>query len=168
MNRRRSLAAAASAAALVALTAPTATAGATRTVETRDFTIPVHEQTSEACGFPVSLHVWGWFNVVTHTDGAGNVTKEIRNYLFRGELTANGVTVQGVTHGPDVTTYHDDGTATAMVLGVVNRRVPGAGTVTLASGLTINNIDREGEEVVIFHSGPEEESIAEVCSAFTA
>jgi hypothetical protein len=149
-----------------ALVAVTQAAGPTHSVETIDFTNPAHPPTSEACGFPVSLHVFGTWNVVTWTDADGNVTKELRNYRFRGELTANGVTVQGISRGPETTTFHPDGSYTVEVHGIVNRRAPGLGTVTLASGLTVTHVDGENE-VELFQSGPDDEDISELCAAFT-
>lgn len=163
----RALGATALAVGLAVTASPSRAAGPTHSVESLDFTIAEHPPTSEACGFPVSLHVSGTWNVVSFTDSEGNLTKQIRNYRFRGELTANGITVQGIARGPEVLTFHPDGSFTVDVHGVTNRRAPGLGTVTLFSGHVIVDVDGENE-VEIFQSGPDDELIGELCSAFTA
>lgn len=149
--------------------APAQAAGPTHSVESIDFTLPTHGGMTEACGFPVSLHVFGSWNVVTFTDDQGNTAKEIRNFRFRGEISAHGVTIQGISRGPEITTFGADGSFTVAVHGVVNRRVPGEGTVTLFSGLTVTDVDADGEhEVQLFQSGPDDENASELCGALTA
>ena len=149
-------------AALVA--APAQAAGATRTVEEVDLVFPNH--LLGVCGFPVNLHVRGTFNVVSFTDAHGNLTKEIRNYRFRGTLTANGVTIEGQARGPEIWTYHPDGSATVQVHGVVNRRVPGQGTVTLFAGYQVILVDGEDETVLVEPTG-QAESAAQLCAVFS-
>ncbi|MFW5471110.1 hypothetical protein ACOCJ4_13815 [Knoellia sp. CPCC 206435] len=163
----RALAATALAAGAVIAATPAHAAGPTHTVESVEFTLPVHGGMTEACGFPVSLHVHGTFTVVMWTDEEGNPTREIRNYRFRSDITANGVTIQGTSRGPELITYTDEDTFTVAVHGVVNRRVPGAGTVTLASGRSVLVVDGESETVT-FRSGPDDETFADLCDAFTA
>lgn len=143
---------------------PAQASGATRTVEEVDFVNPNH--LLDACGFPVRLHVRGTFNVVSFTDADGNLTKEIRNYRFRGTLSAHGVSVEGLARGPEIWTYNADGTATVDVHGVVNRRVPGHGTVTLFAGYQVVVIDGETETVVVEPTGQAEDA-AELCAIFS-
>lgn len=143
---------------------PAYASGGTRTVETLDFVNPNH--LLDACGFPVNLHVRGTFNVVSFTDDEGNPTKEIRNFRFRGTLSANGVTIEGISRGPEIWTYHPDGTASLQVHGVVNRRVPGHGTVTLSAGYTVVFIDDDGETVLVETTGQTEDA-SELCAVFS-
>lgn len=151
-----------------ALTATPAQAAApTHSTESVEFTIPVHGGMTDACGFPVSIHVHGTYNLVTWVDAEGNPTREIRNYRFRSDITANGLTIHGTSRGPELITYTDEDTYTVAVHGVVNRRVPGAGTVTLASGRTVVTVDGESETVT-FQSGPDDETFADLCAAFTS
>ncbi len=170
MTPRRTLTTVLGAAALSAAAALTAApahaAGPTHSVEELEFTIAEHPFFSEVCGFPVSLHVWGTWNLVTWTDAEGDVTREIRNFRFRSTSTANGISVDGITMGPEIWTYAEDGTASAQVMGVVNRRVPGQGTVTLFAGYDVLVIDGETEVVATSH-GPREDA-ALLCSAFTS
>ena len=165
MTPRRTITTAVSTAALAAATAfiavPAQASGGTHSVEEVDFTAPMH--LSDACGFPVRLHVQGSFNVVSFTDENGNPTKEIRNYRFRGTLTANGVTIQGLSMGPEIWTYNEDGTATVEVHGVVNRRIPGQGTVTLFAGYSMTYIDGDVEVELVEPTG-QAESAAPLCS----
>ena len=165
MTARRTIATALSTAALAAastfIAAPAQASVPTHTVEEVDFIAPLH--LSDACGFPVRLHVQGSYNVVSFTDEDGNATKEIRNYRFRGTLTANGVTIQGLSMGPEIWTYNEDGTATVAVHGVVNRRIPGQGTVTLFAGYSMTYIDGE-VEVQLFEPTGQAESVAPLCS----
>jgi hypothetical protein len=143
---------------------PAHASGGTRTVETLDFVNPNHLQ--GVCGFPVNLHVRGTFNVVSFTDGEGNLTKEIRNFRFRGTLSANGVTIEGISRGPEIWTFHPDGTASLQVHGVVNRRVPGQGTVTLSAGYTVVLVDGDDETVLVETTGQAEDA-AELCAVFS-
>ncbi|KGN41826.1 hypothetical protein [Knoellia aerolata] len=145
---------------------PARAAGPTHSVESLDFTLAAHGPMTQACGFPVSLHVYGSFNLVTWTDAEGNPTKEIRNFRFRSDISANGVTLHGLAMGPETATFHPDGSFTVEAHGIVNRRVKGMGTVTLFSGLTITDIDGE-TEVELFRSGPDDEDVSELCAAFT-
>ncbi len=126
-------------------------------VETVDFTIPVHFMYTEACGFPVSLHVSGDWLVRLWTDAQGNPVKEFRNYRFESVLSANGKTIEGRSRGPETTTYNADGSTTVHVSGIVNRQVPGGGTVKLSwgSGMTIRPADGGDDIVVDPTSGPE-------------
>ena len=165
MTARRLIATALTTAALAAGTAlvaaPAQASGPTHTVEEVDFIAPLH--LSADCGFPVRLHVQGSFNVVSFTDANGNPTREIRNYRFRGTLTANGVTIQGLSMGPEIWTYDEDGTATVEVHGVVNRRIPGQGTVTLFAGYSMTYVDGDVEVELVEPTG-QEESTAPLCS----
>ncbi|WP_377641813.1 hypothetical protein [Oryzobacter terrae] len=158
------LAAAALAAGSVLTAAPAQAGTPTHTVETRDFVATQH--LLDTCGFPVSLHVRGTFNVVSFTDDEGTLTKEIRNYRFRGTLTANGVTLEGVSRGPEIWTYAPDGSATVAIHGVVNRRVPGQGTVTLHAGYALVAVDGDVEVRLVDPTGQEEDA-AQLCSLFT-
>ncbi|GAA4401842.1 hypothetical protein GCM10023168_11840 [Fodinibacter luteus] len=168
MSARRLIATALSTAALAAgsavVAAPAQAAGPTHTVEDVDFTIPAHPYYSEVCGFPVDLHVWGSYNVVTWTDDEGHVTREIRNYRFRSTSTANGITVHGATRGPEHWTFADDGTAEMRRVGVTNRLVPGAGTVTIFAGYEVVLID--GDTEVVATSVGQREDVELMCSAF--
>ena len=170
MTARRTLAtvlgAAALAAASVLTTAPAQAAGPEHYVVTQDFTIAEHPYFSDVCGFPVELHVWGSFSIVEWTDEGGEVTREIRNFRFRSTSTANGVSVNGITMGPEIWTFAEDGTSTGQIMGVVNRRIPGAGTVTLFAGYELKYVDGDVEVLL---SGPagQREDAALICSAFT-
>jgi hypothetical protein len=146
---------------------PSHAAGPTHTVERVDFTVAEHPFFSEVCGFPVSLHVWGSWNVVRWTDKDGRVTREIRNFRFRSTSTANGVTVNGIARGPEIWTYDEGGSSTGRIRGVVNRRIPGQGVVTLFAGYEIQLMKSpDADAVVVFSAGPREEAKL-LCSAFT-
>jgi len=170
MNARRTIATVLGSAALAAASALTAApaqaAGPTHSVEELEFTIAEHPLFTEVCGFPVELHVWGTWNVVAWTDADGELTKEIRNFRFRSTSTANGISVDGITLGPEVWTYADDGSSEGRILGVVNRRVPGQGTVTLFAGYEVVVIDGDVETVLA--SAGQREDAALLCSAFTS
>ena len=170
MTARRTLATVLGAAALAAASALTAApaqaAGPTHSVEELEFTIAEHPLFRAACGFPVEVHVWGSWNVVAWADAEGNLTKEIRNFRFRSTSTANGISVDGITMGPEVWTYSEDGSSEGRILGVVNRRVPGQGTVTLFAGYEVVVID--GDVDVVLSSAGQREDAALLCSAFTS
>ena len=170
MTARRTLATllgtAALAAASVLAAAPAQAAGPTHSVEELEFTIAAHPHFSAICGFPVELHVWGTWNVVAWTDEEGALTKEIRNFRFRSTSTANGISVDGITMGPEIWTYAGDGSSQGRILGVVNRRVPGQGTVTLFAGYEVVLID--GEVEVVLASAGQREDAALLCSAFSS
>jgi len=168
MSARRLIATALSTAALAAGTAfaaaPAQAAGPTHSVEEMDFTIPAHPYYSEVCGFPIELHVWGSFNIVTWTDDSGAVTKEIRTFRFQSTSTANGISIRGRSIGPEIRTLNDDGTSELRIMGVVNRHVPGEGMVTMHAGYTLVFIDGD-VEVEVDSAGPRED-VALICSAF--
>lgn len=142
---------------LAAGAVPAAAAGPERTVEPVEFTIEAHPYYSEACGFPVTVHVWGQFKVLTWTDEDGDPVREMRHFSFRSETSANGKTVRGLSMGPETVVYNADGSATVHVRGIVNRTVPGAGTVRLAwgSGITVWPADGGPDIVVEPTGGPE-------------
>jgi hypothetical protein len=171
MPARRTLATVLGAAALAAASALTAApaqaAGPEHYVVTEDFTIAEHPYFSTVCGFPVELHVWGSFSIVEWTDAEGDVTKEIRNFRFRSTSTANGISVNGITMGPEIWTFAEDGTSQGQILGVVNRRVPGQGTVTLFAGYEVKYVDGDVEVIVGGPAG-QREDVALLCSAFTS
>lgn len=171
MTARRTLATvlatAAVATASVVVATPAQAAGPTRSVETQEFTIAEHPFFSEVCGFPIELHVWGSWNVIAWTDGQGRVTKEIRNFRFRSTSTANGVSVDGITMGPEIWTFAEDGSSEGRIMGVVNRRVPGQGTVTLFAGYEVHVVDGDVDIVVGAPAGLREDA-ALLCSAFTS
>lgn len=168
MSARRLITTALSTAALAAgaalAAAPAQAAGPTHSVEEMDFTIPNHPFYSEVCGFPVELHVWGSFNIVTWTDSSGAVTKEIRAFRFQSTSTANGTSIRGRSIGPEIRTLNEDGTSEVRIMGVVNRHVPGEGMVTMHAGYTVVFIDGD-VEVVLDSAGPRED-VALICSAF--
>ena len=68
--------------------------------------------------------------------------------------------------GPEIWTYSADGSSEGRILGVVNRRVPGQGTVTLFAGYELVVIDGD-VEIVLTSTGQREEA-ALLCSAFTS
>lgn len=165
---KRTIASAAAAVAFGGATlmaAPAASAaGPEQTVETLEFTIEEHPYFSSVCGFPVKLHVWGSFLVNTWYDESGDPTREMRLFRFRSTSEANGVVINGVTMGPEIATYHPDGSATVKILGTVNRRVPGSGTVRLQYGFGLLFRSADGEtEVSIVENGSED--LAPLCDA---
>jgi hypothetical protein len=168
MSKLRSAALATMLAATTAVTtgSPASADGPTHSVEELEFTLAEHPYFTEVCGFPVSLHVWGSWNVVSWTDADGDLTKEIRNFRFRSTTTANGVSINGSTMGPEMWTYAEDGSSTGQLRGVVNRRIPGQGTVVLYAGYEIQQLSGpDAEPVVTFSAGPREEAEL-ICSAF--
>jgi hypothetical protein len=128
-----------------------------RSTETLDFTLDNHPYYSAECGFPVSLHVWGEFLVRTWNDDAGNPVREIRHYNFRSTTSANGKSVNGRSVGPETAVFNPDGSVTVHLRGIVNRVVPGAGTVKLSwgSGIVIWPADGGDEIIVEPTGGPE-------------
>lgn len=161
----------ASAAAAIALggasllVAPAASAaGPEQTRESLDFTIEDHPYFSSECGFPVKVHVWGEFLVNTWYDQSGAPTREMLLFKFRSTSEANGVVINGITMGPEIATYGPDGSATVKILGTVNRRVPGSGTVRLQYGFGLLLRSADGEtEVSIVENGVED--LAPLCAA---
>ncbi len=165
---KRTIASVATAVALggaALLAAPAASAaGPEHTVVTQDFTIDEHPHFSSVCGFPVKLHVWGSFVVNTWYDEAGDPTRHLLMFRFRSTSEANGVVVNGITMGPEIATYDRDGSATVKIVGTVNRRVPGAGTVRLQYGFGLKVVSADGEtEVSIVENGSED--LAPLCNA---
>jgi hypothetical protein len=142
---------------------PALAAGPERTVEELEFVIEEHPYYSEVCGFPVRLHVWGEFRVLTWTDDAGNPVREMRLFKFRSTSSANGKSVKGRAMGPETAVFHPDGSATVHIRGIVTRVVPGAGTVRLAwgSGITVWPADG-GDDIVIEPTGGPE-SLQPLC-----
>ena len=146
---------------LAVFATPAHAAGPTREVVTEDFV----RHLTELCDFPVTLHVWGSFNVLTFTDEAGNLTKEIRNFRFRSVTSANGIEIKGSTMGPEILTVHADGSQTLQIMGVVNRRIPGEGNLVLHSGLELVFID--GENEVQLRSAGQRNDVSGICQYLT-
>jgi hypothetical protein len=112
----------------------------------------------------VKLHVWGSFVVNTWYDELGDPTRELLMFRFRSTSEANGVVINGITMGPEIATYNPDGSATVKILGTVNRRVPGSGTVRLQYGFGLKVVSAGGEtEVSIVENGSED--LAPLCDA---
>ena len=155
------LAAATLATGLAVSAAPAHADGPTREVVTEDFV----RHLPELCDFPVSIHVWGSFNILTFTDEAGNLTKEIRNFRFRSVTSANGIEIHGSTMGPEILTVDADGSQTLQIMGVVNRRIPGEGNLVLHSGLELVLID--GEVEVHVQSAGQRNDVSGICQYLT-
>ena len=64
-------------------------------------------------------------------------------------------------------TFAEDGTSEGRIMGVVNRRVPGQGSVTLFAGYEVHVVDGDVDVVVGEPAGPREDA-ALLCSAFTS
>ncbi|NHA69486.1 hypothetical protein [Phycicoccus flavus] len=148
----------------LALAAPAQAAGPVHGVETLEFTAQ-QEWLTETCGFPVTIHVWGSWNTVTWTGADGAVTREIRTFRFRSTTSANGISLAGLAMGPETITYAADGTAVVDERGVVLRRVPGAGTVTLFAGYRVHLVDGDAEVVLDAHG--QAEDVGLLCAALT-
>ena len=94
MSLRSITTAIAAAGLLVSVSAgPALAAGPERTVEKLEFVVEEHPYFSEACGFPVRVHVWGEFLIRTWTDDSGNPIREFRHFKFRSTTSANGKSV---------------------------------------------------------------------------
>jgi hypothetical protein len=165
VSLRRTITTALLAAGLVTVgaTGPAQAGPPEKTIETQDFVREAHPLFSEACGFPVDVHVWGEFLVRTWTDDEGNPQREFRQFKFRSETYANGKSVSGLTMGPETAVFNADGSTTVHIRGIVNRTVPGAGTVKLAwgSGITIWPADG-GEDIIVEPTGGPE-SLQPLC-----
>jgi hypothetical protein len=140
---------------------------ATHSVETFSFTTSAQPQLTRACGYPVAMTLHGSWNIVSFTDRAGDLVKQRRNFRFVAEFSANGVTIVGRSRGPELVEYHEDGTSTMTVMGVVSRQVRGAGTVMQHAGRTVVELDADGEEIgdPVFQAGQFDDA-GEVCVAF--
>lgn len=138
--------------------APAQAAPPERYVEPVDFVVTAHPMYTEACGFPVDLHVWGTFLVRTWHDDEGDPVRELRNFRFASETTANGKSVRGVSRGPEMAYFHEDGSTTVHIHGIVNRTVPGSGTVRLAWGHGITLWPADGSDDIVIEptGGPED------------
>lgn len=157
----RALGATALAVGLAVTASPAQAAGPTREVVTEDFV----RHLPDLCDFPVDVHVWGSFNILTFTDDAGGVTKEIRNFRFRSVTSANGIEIKGSTFGPEILTLNDDGTETVQIMGVVNRRVPGEGNLVLWAGMEI--VHRDGDVEVTLKTSGQRNDLSGICQYLT-
>lgn len=133
-------------AAAVATASP-AVAGVEHTITPFELHLDAQPQLTEVCGYPVAFDLSGSWSAVTFTDAQGEVTKETRNYRFSAVFTANGVSVRGWSHGPEITEWRPDGTATVSVMGVVGRHLPGGGNVLQHAGRMVVELDASGEPV---------------------
>ena len=62
--------------------------------------------------------------------------------------------------GPEIWTFAEDGTSQGQIMGVVNRRVPGQGTVTLFAGYEVRYVDGDVEVIVDGPAGQREDARA--------
>lgn len=140
---------------------------ATHSVERFSFSTPQQGQLSTVCGYPVAMQLDGSWNIVTFTDPDGDVVKQRRNFRFTASFSANGVTIVGRSHGPEVVEHHEDGTSTMTVMGVVSRQVRGQGTVMQHAGRLVVELDENGDEIgdPTFAAGQFDDA-SEVCAAF--
>lgn len=109
---------------------------------------------TEACGVPVTQHLWGTFSVLEQQH------RTFTQFRFRSTLTAGDVVVDSRAYGPTVEEHAEDGSVTVTQLGVTMRNVPGSGTVGPNAGRIVKVVDVDGEELVVaergFEQGPEE------------
>jgi hypothetical protein len=163
--RRRTIVAALGVAALLLATGPTAMAGKPQIT-----VIPVDEVDLIDCGgFTLEDHLFGTIKsrFREFPDGSARDIASIRlRHVVSNPQTGESLTSNDV--GVDKVTFHPDGSATVMQVGLISRyRVPGQGLIAHESGVRIlfftGPDDQEPD--VLFEAGPKDDLEAALCQA---
>jgi hypothetical protein len=163
--RRRTIVAALGAAALLLATGPTAMAAKPQIT-----LIPVDDVELIDCGaFTLEGHVFGTIKsrFTEYPDGSARDIASIRlRHVVSNPQTGESLTSNDV--GVDKVTFHPDGSATVMQVGLISRyRIPGQGLIAHESGISIlfftGPDDQEPD--VLFEAGPKDDFNAALCQA---
>ena len=120
---------------------------------TVDDTLPL----GECDGFTVIEHVEGTIKLSTHLDKEGNVVMDIFRIHLRHTLTNSetGTSLRSQDVGIDKVVFHEDGSVTVAVIGIVAHIVvPGEGPVFSQLGKIVFD-DATGQ--VLFVAGPHDD-----------
>jgi hypothetical protein len=163
--RLRTIVAALGAAALMLAVTPTAMAGKPQVT-----LIPVDEVALIDCGaFTLEDHVFGTIKsrVTEHPDGSARDISSIRlRHVVSNPQTGESLTSNDV--GVDKVTFHPDGSATVIQVGLISRfRIPGQGLIAHRSGRSILFFTGPDDEEpdVLFEAGPKDDLEAALCQA---
>ena len=163
--RRRTIVAALGATALLLATGPTAMAGKPQMT-----LIPVDEVDVIDCGaFTLEDHVFGTIKsrFTEYPDGSARDIATIRlRHVVSNPQTGESLTSNDV--GVDKVTFHPDGSATLMQVGLISRyRIPGQGLIAHHSGISIQFFTGpdDQEPDVLFEAGPKDDIAAALCQA---
>jgi hypothetical protein len=137
-----------------------------------NFTVEVDESFSfDDCGFTIEGRTTGFIRGHVFFDKDGNSVGVINNFALKVTYTnpETGETLTTPVVGPDIITFHDDGSVTIASIGIIaSIVVPGEGLVAAQIGnIVFFFTDPEDEEPdVTFVAGPHEGDIlAALCEA---
>ena len=133
-------------------------------------TIPVDDvETIDCGGFTLEDHVFGTFKS-RFTENADGSARDVVSIRLRHVVTnpETGESLRSNDVGVDKVSFHPDGSATVMTIGLIaNYRIPGQGVIAHESGkivLFFTGPDDEDPDV-LFEAGPKDDIEAALCEA---
>lgn len=121
------------------------------------------------CGFTIVHHVVGFFTIHVFFDKSGDPRTEIDTFALKESFTnpANGMSFSTPDVGPDIITFHKDGSVTVATIGLVSHVVlKGQGEIAAQVGKIVATFDADGNFTgIAFEAGKHDELLPAICAA---
>ena len=121
------------------------------------------------CGFTIVHHVEGFFTIHVFFDKNGDPRTEIDTFALKESFTnpANGMSFSTPDVGPDIITFHKDGSMTVATIGLVSHVVlKGQGETAARVGKIVATFDAEGNLIgIAFEAGKHDDLLPAICAA---
>ena len=125
--------------------------------------------TFDDCGFTIVHHVEGFFTIHVFFDKSGNPRTEIDTFALRESFTnpANGMSFSTPNVGPDIISFHEDGSVTVATIGLVSHVVlKGQGEIAARVGKIVATFDADGNLTgIAFEAGKHDDLLPAICAA---
>ena len=120
------------------------------------------------CGFTIVHHVEGSFTVHVFFDKNGDPATEIDTYALKESFTnpANGMSFSTPNVGPDIITFHKDGSVTVASIGLLSHVVlKGQGEIVARVGKIVFTFNAGGNFTgIAFEAGKHDELLPAICA----
>jgi hypothetical protein len=129
-----------------------------------DFTVTFGD-----CGFTIVHHVEGFFTIHILFDKNGDPRIEVDTFALKESYTnpANGMSFSTPDVGPNIVTFHEDGSVTVATIGLVSHVVvKGQGETAAQVGKIVATFDADGNLTgIAFEAGKHDELLPAICAA---
>ena len=121
------------------------------------------------CGFTIVEHIEGFFTIHVFFETNGNPRIEIDTFALKETFTnpANGISLSTPNVGPDIITFHKDGSMTVATIGLVSHVVlKGQGEIAARVGKIVATFDADGNFIgIAFEAGKHDDLLPAICAA---
>jgi hypothetical protein len=124
--------------------------------------------TFSECGFTIVHQIEGSFTVHVFFDKNGDPAFEIDTFALKETFTnpANGMSISTPSVGPDIITFHKDGSVTSAAIGLLSHVVlKGQGEIAAQVGKIVATFDAAGNFTgIAFEAGKYDELLPAICA----